>query len=456
MSAKGIGFSSAPFTDTSPQASPAAVHPRNSSAAKTTSTSTALSFTIFADVPDGEDVVGIIEDLVAQQRVLMTALNDDISNLDISLQPLDNTDQDIVVVSFQNSKLATLFRMTLEPLLLGTQYTIGDAPSPSPGKTVRNLNFGQGGNPIGDISAKPIDISTGGKDIAAHGDATPLYGAPPNLEAAASVFGTEMEGAPGKKHLSPSDTSPASPHVHTLSTYMLFVSPFSIPKNWRITPANLTDTNKGVGSTVAQGDALGTAAFGKGKEKAESNTEADPPNSHNLRKRKANENLALHAQFMMALLRPPKVIEVEPAIPPSLLPAPEVYDAFKPVYDEARRLVQAVTDRDTQRGLFCFSLRTSGAAKFLPFHFLIGNLLDTKPIGLYIHSPKPSIDPSALAWNWQIHWIKLYFKSELEANTAFDIVFKQNAQLKLTMPRIPDWEVIDPLGNPIRNPNATE
>lgn len=43
-------------------------------------------------------------------------------------------------------------------------------------------------------------------------------------------------------------------------------------------PANLTGINKGVGSTVGASDALGTAALGKGKEKAESNTEADPPN----------------------------------------------------------------------------------------------------------------------------------------------------------------------------------
>ena len=88
------------------------------------------------------------------------------------------------------------------------------------------------------------------------------------------------------------------------------------------------------------------------------------------------------------------------------------------------------------------------------FHFLIGNLLDTKPVGLYIHSPKT--DLSVPAWDWQVHWIKLYFKIESEANTVFHMVTKQNAQLKSTMPKIPNWEVTDPLGNLIRNPNATE
>ncbi len=213
MRAKEIVFSSAPFTDPSPKASPAAVHRRNSSAAKTMST--ASSFTIFANVPDGEDVVGIIEDLVVQQRVLMTVLDDDISNLDISLQPLDNADQDIVV-SFQNPEHATLFRTTLEPLLCDTQYTIGDDRSPSPGKPVRHLNFGQGRDPSGDISANPIDTGTGGKGTATQGDATPSYGADPALEAAVFVSGTEMEGAPGNKRSIPSGTSPASSLVHTM------------------------------------------------------------------------------------------------------------------------------------------------------------------------------------------------------------------------------------------------
>jgi hypothetical protein len=157
---------------------------------------------------------------------------------------------------------------------------------------------------------------------------------------------------------------------------------------------------------------------------------------------------------MMALLHPPKEIEVKSTIPPSLLPAPEIYNVFKLIYDEARHLSQVMLDRNNQRGLFCLSLRTISTAKFLPFHFLIGNLFDTKPIGLYIHSP--STDPSALVWDWQIHWIKLYFKSELEANTVFNMVTKQNAQLKSTMPKITNWEVTDPLGNLIWNPNATE
>jgi len=309
-------------------------------------------------------------------------------------------------------------------------------------------------------------------------------------------------------------TSPAVPLAHTTSTYMLLVFPISISKQWRRTLANPTDISTVGGSTGTHGNSLGTVASGalsggmfgaggfgaastgaalsfgfsapkanalafgpgnplgagstgaptgnafgaassdKGKEEVELNTEADPSNSDNQRKRKADGNLALHAQLMMALLHPPTEIAVKSTIPPSLLPATEIYNAFKLIYDEARHLSQAMLDRNNQRGLFCLSLRTISAAKFLPFHFLIGNLLDTKPIGLYIHSP--STDPSALAWDWQIHWIKLYFKSGPEANTAFHMVTKQNTQLKSTMPKITNWEVTDPLGNLILNPNATE
>jgi len=200
MRDKVIVFSSTPFTDPSPQASPASVHRRNSSAAKTMSTSS--SFTIFANVPDGEDV-GIIEGLIAQQPLLMTVLDDDIYNLDISLQPLGNADRDTIVVSFQNPEHVTLFRTTLEPLLRETHYTIGDTRSPSPGKNVRNLHFGQGGVPIEDITARPIDTSTGGgKGIAAQGGATPLYGTDLAPEASTLFSGTEIEGAPGDKRSS--------------------------------------------------------------------------------------------------------------------------------------------------------------------------------------------------------------------------------------------------------------
>ena len=228
MKAKGIDFSSAPFTGTPPHVSPAAVHRRNSSAAKPTSTSS--SFTIFANGPESEDVVGVIEDLVAQQRVLMTVLGDDISNLDVSLQPSDDTDQDMVVVSFQDPEHATLFQKTLEPLLCCTRYSIGDVRSPSPGKTVRNLNLDQGGDPFGETSVKPIDTSTGGKGNVAQGDETPLYGAAPASDAAALVSGMEMNAAPGNKRLSSSGTSPAFPLDHTTSTYMLLVFPISISK----------------------------------------------------------------------------------------------------------------------------------------------------------------------------------------------------------------------------------
>ena len=216
MKAKGIDFSSAPFTGTPPHVSPAAVHRRNSSTAKPTSTSS--SFTIFANGPESEDVVGVIEDLVAQQPVLMNVLGDDISNLDVSLQPSDDTDQDMVVVSFQDPEHATLFRKTLEPLLCGTRYSIGDVRSPSPGKTVRNLNLDQGGDPFGETSVKPIDTSTGGKGNVAQGDETPLYGAAPASDAAALVSGMEMNAAPGNKRLSSSGTSPAFPLAHIHAT----------------------------------------------------------------------------------------------------------------------------------------------------------------------------------------------------------------------------------------------
>jgi hypothetical protein len=211
----------------------------------------------------------------------------------------------------------------------------------------------------------------------------------------------------------------------------------------------------GAGSTGAlTGNALGAAPFGKGKEAVETNKDADPFNPDNQRKRKAEGSVAMHTELMRALLQPPTEIVVKLTIPPSLFPAPEIYDAFTPIYDEARQLHQAMLDRSSQRGLFCLSLRTIGNAKFLPLHLLIGNLLDTKPVGLYIHSPKT--DLSVPAWDWQVHWIKLYFKIESEANTVFHMVTKQNAQLKLTMPTITNWEVTDPLGNLIRYPHATE
>ena len=610
MKAKGIDFSSAPFTGVSPHVSPTAVHRRNSSVTKPMITS--LSFAILSNGPEYEDVVGVIEDLVSQQHILMAVLGNDITNLDASLQPLDDTDQDMVVVSFQEPEHATLFRNTLEPLLRGTQYSIADARSPSPGKAARNLNLDQSGDPLEEVRVKPIDIGTGDRSKVASGDATPLYGAVLAPAAAALAAGVEKHAAPGKKPLSPISTSSTFPPSHTTSTCMLFVSPISISEQWRITIANPTDTSTVGGSIGTQGNALGTVVSGalsggmlgtsglgvastgtalslgssvseaspltydagipfgagsfgaptgnafvtvssgqdicmidggtgthgnatgtagsgalsgdtfgtlsagsrlydrlsrsadvsgvvstgaavsfgssvsevgdlasgtgnllgagptgaltgnalgaapsdKGKEAVETNTAADPSNPDNQRKRKAEGNVAMHTQLMRALLHPPTEIVVKLTIPPSLFPAPEIYDAFTPIYDEARQLHQAVLDRSNQWGLFCLSLRTISNAKFLPFHFLIGNLLDTKPVGLYIHSP--NTDPSALAWDWQIHWIKLYFKSESEANTVFHMVTKQNAQLKSTMPKIPNWEVTDPLGNLIRNPNATE
>jgi hypothetical protein len=421
------------MTIVSPQASPTAVNRRNSSATKHMIAS--LSFAIF-NIPEFEDMGGIVEDLVTQDPTLMRLLEDDISNLEASLQLLRSTNQKAVVVTFQSPETARDFRLALEPLLRNTQYTFGDANPPSSGTAVRSLTLG-------------------------------------DQEAESSGTNRQKIG----------DTSPTPPPVHNNTATRLLAFSTRMLHNHCVTCENPTDIPNGGGCNTSPGtetplyggapetaaadtdkgkDAVelvaAAAILGKGKEVV-ANIGADPLEGDNARKRKVNDNsqLARHAKLMEAFSRPPAdAVETEPDIPPPLLPSPEIYEAYKELYDQARALCKAVMDRSTKRGLFCLNLRAPGPAKFAPFHFSAGCLLDTNPVGLYIHTPTPNTDPTAPAWNWQIHVVKLYFKTEQDANNAYEMVNKRNAQLKANMPAIREWEITDPLGNPIPNPNATK
>lgn len=58
--------------------------------------------------------------------------------------------------------------------------------------------------------------------------------------------------------------------------------------------------------------------------------------------------------------------------------------------------------------------------------------------------------------NWRIHVVKLYHKTENEANRTFETVAQDSARLKVAMPLLRDWEVADPQGQAIPDPLATE
>jgi hypothetical protein len=93
-----------------------------------------------------------------------------------------------------------------------------------------------------------------------------------------------------------------------------------------------------------------------------------------------------------------------------------------------------------------------GQRKIPPWHILATGLIETGPVGIYLHSP----EPTPTAWDWQIIFIKLFFDTEQQATLAFNAVVHKNARLKSSNAIIKDWEVTDPQGTPVENPTATE
>jgi hypothetical protein len=140
---------------------------------------------------------------------------------------------------------------------------------------------------------------------------------------------------------------------------------------------------------------------------------------------------------------------------PSLYPALEVYEAHQDIYDKSRAL-QAIAQEKPDELQYYLSLRVAGAAKFAPWHFMAGPFLATMPGGLYLHNPKPNPGPRNPAWDWQLHVVKLFYKTEAEANRAFESIMRSNDKLKKIAPAIKDYEITDPQGNPIQNPSATD